>query len=69
MSYGDDTQIKDGHYSPGTILDDGTSHVEFDTMGQVKMPADRLWGAQPQRLLIHFSILPRTLAGATGGTR
>jgi fumarate hydratase, class II len=30
--------------------------VEFDSMGQVKVPADRLWGAQTQRSLIHFSI-------------
>jgi fumarate hydratase class II len=25
-------------------------------MGQVKVPAERLWGAQTQRSLIHFSI-------------
>ena len=56
MSYVEDTQIKDGHYKPGTILDDGKWRVEFDSMGQVKVPADRLWGAQTQRSLIHFSI-------------
>jgi fumarate hydratase class II len=56
MSYVEDTQIKDGHYTPGTILDDGKSRVEFDSMGQVRVRADRLWGAQTQRSLIHFSI-------------
>jgi fumarate hydratase class II len=30
--------------------------VEIDSLGQVKVPADRLWGAQTQRSLIHFSI-------------
>src|SRR5271156_3006824 len=29
---------------------------EFDSMGQVDVPADRYWGAQTQRSLIHFSI-------------
>jgi fumarate hydratase class II len=56
MSYVEDTQIKDGHYKAGELLDDGKSRVETDSMGQVKVPADRLWGAQTQRSLIHFSI-------------
>ena len=30
--------------------------TEFDSMGQVTVPADRYWGAQTQRSLIHFSI-------------
>jgi len=42
--------------NPGTILEDGRWRIEFDSMGQVKVPADRLWGAQTQRSLIHFSI-------------
>ncbi len=29
---------------------------EFDSMGKVEVPADRYWGAQTQRSLIHFSI-------------
>ncbi|MDN3357884.1 class II fumarate hydratase [Actinomadura sp. DC4] len=29
---------------------------EFDSMGTVDVPADRYWGAQTQRSLIHFSI-------------
>ena len=56
MSHVEDTQIKDGQYKPGTLLDDGKWRVEIDSMGQVKVPADRLWGAQTQRSLIHFSI-------------
>jgi len=30
--------------------------MESDSMGQVRIPADRLWGAQTQRSLEHFSI-------------
>ena len=29
---------------------------EFDSMGKVEVPADRYWGAQTQRSLVHFSI-------------
>ena len=56
MSYVEDTQIRHGNYQPGTLLDDGQWRVEFDSMGQVKVPAERLWGAQSQRSLTHFSI-------------
>jgi fumarate hydratase, class II len=30
--------------------------IEKDSLGEVKVPADRLWGAQTQRSLEHFSI-------------
>ena len=30
--------------------------IETDSMGEVKVPADKLWGAQTQRSLEHFSI-------------
>ena len=30
--------------------------VENDSLGEVKVPADRLWGAQTQRSLEHFCI-------------
>lgn len=30
--------------------------IEFDSLGSVDVPADRYWGAQTQRSLIHFSI-------------
>jgi fumarate hydratase class II len=33
----------------------GTRH-ETDSMGAIDVPANRYWGAQTQRSLIHFSI-------------
>ena len=30
--------------------------MEHDTMGQVAVPADKLWGAQTQRSLENFKI-------------
>ena len=33
-----------------------TFRVESDSLGEVRVPADRLWGAQTQRSLEHFSI-------------
>ncbi len=30
--------------------------TEFDSMGEVAVPADRYWGAQTRRSLHHFSI-------------
>ena len=30
--------------------------TEFDSMGKIDVPADRYWGAQTQRSLLHFSI-------------
>lgn len=30
--------------------------IEIDSMGEVQVPADKLWGAQTQRSLMHFSI-------------
>ena len=29
---------------------------ETDSMGEIEVPADRYWGAQTQRSLVHFSI-------------
>ncbi len=40
---------------PVGIAAEGQRH-EFDSMGKVDVPADRYWGAQTQRSLIHFSI-------------
>jgi fumarate hydratase class II len=46
------------------------SRVEFDSMGQVDVPADRYWGAQTQRSLQHFSIgddrMPKAVYHAYG---
>ena len=30
--------------------------TERDTFGEIEVPADRLWGAQTQRSLLHFRI-------------
>ena len=30
--------------------------IETDSLGEVSVPADKLWGAQTQRSLEHFSI-------------
>ncbi len=41
------------------------SRIERDSFGPIEVPADRLWGAQTQRSLLHFAIsgerLPREL--------
>jgi fumarate hydratase, class II len=42
--------------------------MEADSLGMVEVPADRLWGAQTQRSLQHFSIghelIPREMITA-----
>src|ERR1700739_4302979 len=44
------------------------TRVETDSLGQVEVPADKLWGAQTQRSLEHFSIghdlIPREMVDA-----
>jgi fumarate hydratase, class II len=46
----------------------GTERTESDSLGQVSVPADKLWGAQTQRSLEHFSIgsdlIPRQMVEA-----
>ncbi len=37
-------------------LDATGMRQEFDSLGTVKVPADRYWGAQTQRSLEHFNI-------------
>src|ERR1700694_2541273 len=37
-------------------IDASGSRRETDSMGEIEVPADRYWGAQTQRSLIHFSI-------------
>src|SRR3979490_2505339 len=43
---------------------------EFDSLGQVEVPADRYWGAQTQRSLEHFNIghdrMPKEVSHAYG---
>src|ERR1700744_600363 len=45
-----------------------TNRIEQDSMGSVEVPADKLWGAQTQRSLEHFSIghdlMPREMITA-----
>jgi fumarate hydratase class II len=37
-------------------IDATGTRTEFDSMGNVQVPAERYWGAQTQRSLMHFSI-------------
>ena len=59
-----------GKEKPGTLLEDGKWRVETDSMGAVKVPAERLWGAQTQRALENFQIsglrMPREFIRALG---
>jgi fumarate hydratase class II len=53
------------------MLDDtGPTRLETDTLGAIAVPADKYWGAQTQRSLVHFKIgderLPRPLIRALG---
>src|SRR4029453_12591211 len=45
-----------------------STRVESDSMGQIDVPADKLWGSQTQRSLEHFSIghdlMPREMIAA-----
>jgi fumarate hydratase class II len=46
------------------------ARVETDSMGEIEVPADKYWGAQTQRSLIHFNIgndrMPREMIRALG---
>jgi fumarate hydratase class II len=46
------------------------TRIESDSLGQVEVPAERYWGAQTQRSLIHFSIgddhMPKAVYHAYG---
>ncbi|HEY0408223.1 MAG TPA: class II fumarate hydratase [Pyrinomonadaceae bacterium] len=56
----------------GKSLDEGGpgARVETDSMGEIEVPADKYWGAQTQRSLIHFNIgddkMPREMIRALG---
>jgi len=41
---------------PGTTMNGAAFRIESDTMGEVKVPSDKLWGAQTQRSLENFRI-------------
>src|SRR6266480_2984194 len=44
--------------------------IESDSMGEIEVPADKYWGAQTQRSLLHFNIgndvMPREMIRAFG---
>src|SRR5436309_3417271 len=46
------------------------TRIETDSMGEIEVPADKYWGAQTQRSLIHFAIgfdvMPREMIRAFG---
>jgi fumarate hydratase class II len=48
----------------------GKTRIEKDSMGEIEVPADRYYGAQTQRSLIHFNIgddkMPREMIRALG---
>ncbi|MGA2048159.1 MAG: class II fumarate hydratase [Terracidiphilus sp.] len=52
----------------GAKLDNPTIRKEFDSLGEVDVPDGKLWGAQTQRSLEHFSIgqdlIPREMIAA-----
>src|ERR1700687_544089 len=44
--------------------------IESDSMGEIEVPADKYWGAQTERSLLHFNIgndvMPREMIRAFG---
>ncbi len=44
--------------------------IETDSMGEISVPADKYWGAQTERSLLHFNIgddkMPREMIRALG---
>src|SRR6201990_2858826 len=47
-----------------------TVRIESDSMGEIEVPADKYWGAQTERSLLHFKIgndvMPREMIRALG---
>ena len=48
----------------------GTTRTESDSMGKIEVPADRYYGAQTARSLVHFAVgtdtMPRAVIRAFG---
>jgi fumarate hydratase, class II len=69
MSAGVDTAGPEVRDLPIGIDATGT-RTETDSMGSIEVPADRYWGAQTQRSLVHFSIgddrMPKAVYHAYG---
>jgi fumarate hydratase class II len=62
------SRLKSTKEKPGVLLNGNRWRVESDSLGEVKVEADRLWGAQTQRSLEHFGIgqdlIPREMITA-----
>jgi len=56
MDHSDSESLADGSRKAGDLVDEGKFRIETDPLGSIKVPANRLWGAETQRSLIHFSI-------------
>jgi fumarate hydratase class II len=56
MSKRNDPVIRNKTSASETLADDNMFRMETDSLGEMKVPAKRLWGAQTQRSLHHFSI-------------
>src|ERR1041385_3931642 len=56
--------------SPDQATKQTGTRNETDSMGQIEVPADRYWGAQTERSLLHFAIgddvMPREMIRALG---
>jgi fumarate hydratase class II len=46
----------DSAHKAGMLVENGKYRIETDSMGEILVPAEQLWGAQTQRSLLHFSI-------------
>lgn len=64
---------KDGQVTMNLVSELNTTGVrqETDSLGEVDVPVNKLWGAQTQRSLEHFSIgrelIPREMIASGGG--
>src|ERR1700687_1979195 len=63
-------QVQPAFHDIPTGIDAAGLRHETDSMGGIDVPADRYWGAQTQRSLIHFAIgddrMPKPLYHAYG---
>ncbi|MBC8032055.1 MAG: class II fumarate hydratase [Pyrinomonadaceae bacterium] len=52
------------------LKEESGSRIESDSMGEIQVPADKYWGAQTERSLLHFNIgddrMPREMIRALG---
>jgi len=58
------------HHGVGQAMSDKAYRTEHDSMGELKVPEDAMWGAQTQRAVENFPIsglpMPRRFIGALG---